>query len=143
MAFTRQQLDKIYNRTSGFCHLCHKKLARINYGNRTCRGGWEVEHSNPRSKGGTDHPNNLFAACVQCNVDKGNRHTRTARAWNGKSCAPLGREKRKQAKFENGLAVATLVGLAGAALAGPFGAVVGATAGVLFGSSQNPDQRLF
>lgn len=139
MAFDKKQLEWIYNRTSGYCHICGKKLARTNYGKLGAKGAWEVEHSVPRCKGGTDHLNNLFPAHVSCNREKQAVSTRTCRAWNGKSKAPLGREKRKQAKFENGAIGAACGGLAGLALAGPVGAVIGALTGGHIGASQNPD----
>jgi len=140
MRFTTQQIDAIYHRTTGYCHLCHKKLSRKNYGVSGARGAWHIEHSRPRSKGGTDHMNNLFPACIQCNCDKSDMTTRTARTWNGKTCAPLSREKRKQAKFEGGVAGAIAGGLAGGAVAGPVGAFFGAVTGACIGSSQNPDR---
>jgi 5-methylcytosine-specific restriction endonuclease McrA len=141
MPFDKQVLARIYRRTSGYCHLCHAKLSLKNYGLSGKRGAWQVEHSVPRSKGGTDHLNNLFAACVSCNCDKSNRTTRTARGWNGKTGAPLNGEKRKQAKFANGFGGAIAGGLAGAAIAGPFGAIVGVVTGACVGSSHNPDHR--
>ena len=141
MPFDKQILTRIYRRTSGYCHLCHAKLALKNYGLSGKKGAWQVEHSVPRSKGGTDHLNNLFPACVCCNCDKSNRTTRTARGWNGKTCAPLNGEKRRQAKFQNGLAGAIAGGLAGATIAGPIGAIVGVVTGACVGSSQNPDRR--
>jgi hypothetical protein len=140
MKFDKRQLDSIYRRTSGYCHICHMKLALRNYGHTGTKGAWQVEHSVPRSRGGTDHLNNLFAACVSCNHEKSNKTTRTARGWNGKTSAPLNHVKRKQAKFENGFAAAILGGFAGVAIAGPIGAVVGAVTGACVGSSQNPDR---
>ncbi len=139
MKFTNQELDGIYQRSSGYCHLCHRKLARRNYGVNGARGAWHVEHSRPRAKGGTDHLNNLFAACVGCNCSKRAVTTRTARRWNGKTRAPLNPTRRKQAKFSNGLAGAVVGGLAGAVVAGPVGAVFGAVTGAGIGSSRNPD----
>jgi len=141
MSFDKQTLSRIYRRTSGYCHLCHAKLALKNYGQNGKRGAWQIEHSVPRSKGGTDHLNNLFAACVSCNCDKSSKTTRTARSWNGKTCAPLGMEKRKQAKFENGLAGAIACGIAGGAIGGPVGLIVGALTGACVGSSGNPDRK--
>lgn len=140
MPYTQQQLDAVYRRSSGCCHLCHKKLARTNHGVQGARGAWHVDHSIPRSKGGTDHLNNLFAACIKCNIGKSNKTTRTARRWKGKARAPLSLEKRQQAKSENGMAGAIAGGLAGAAFAGPFGAFVGAVTGACIGSSENPDR---
>lgn len=141
MPYTKQQLNAIYRRTSGYCHLCHKKLSRKNYGVLGTRGAWHVDHSNPRSNGGSDRMNNLYAACVKCNCDKSNRTTRTARRWNGKTCAPLNPEKRKQAKFKDGVAGAIALGLAGGAVAGPVGIFVGAVTGACIGSSGNPDRK--
>lgn len=141
MLYTKQQLDAVYRQSSGYCHLCHKKLSRKNHGVHGARGAWHIDHSKPRSKGGTDHPNNLRAACIECNLDKSDRTTRTARRWNGKSRAPLGPDKRRQAKVDNGLAGAIAGGLAGAAVAGPFGALMGTLAGACLGSSQNPDPK--
>jgi hypothetical protein len=141
MPFDKQILTRIYRRTSGYCHLCHSKLSLKNYGRPGERGAWHVEHSVPRSKGGTDHLNNLFPACVTCNSEKSNRTTRTARGWNGKQCAPLNQEKRKQAKFENGLAGAVAGGFALGVIAGPLGAIVGAVTGACIGSAKNPDHK--
>lgn len=38
------------------------------------RKGWEVDHSNPKSKGGTDSPRNLQAMQTKANRSKGNRY---------------------------------------------------------------------
>jgi 5-methylcytosine-specific restriction endonuclease McrA len=35
------------------------------------RGVWEVEHSVARAKCGSNHGNNLYAACITCNRSKG------------------------------------------------------------------------
>lgn len=141
MLFTKQELNAIYRRSTGYCHLCHKKLSRNNYGAHGARGSWHVEHSKPRSRGGTDHINNLYAACIRCNLEKGDMTTRTSRKWNDKTCAPLSPEKRKQAQFENGFAGAITGGLAGVVVAGPIGAVIGVLTGACIGSSQNPDRK--
>jgi len=140
MQFDKQTLAHIYHRTSGYCHLCHSKLALINYGRVGKRGAWHVEHSVPRSKGGADHLNNLFAACIDCNLNKSNRTTKTARGWNGKTRAPLSPEKRHRAKTENGILGAVGGGAVGFAVAGPVGAVIGALAGGHLGASANPDK---
>ena len=50
---------------------CRKKLAFTNYGRYGKKGAWEVDHSNPISKGGTDYFRNLVPACVECNRSKG------------------------------------------------------------------------
>jgi 5-methylcytosine-specific restriction endonuclease McrA len=140
MNATKEQLDKIYRRTCGYCHICHKKLARTNYARLGTKGAWEIEHSIPRSKGGTDHMNNLFPAHISCNRDKGNVTSRTARARNGKTRCPLSPKSRNEAKTENGLLGAACGGLAGLAVGGPVGAVIGALAGGSLAASQNPDK---
>ena len=81
MVFTDDQLDAIYDRTSGYCHICRKKLAFKNYGKLGQRGAWEVEHSRAQAKGGTDRLNNLYPACITCNRRKGTRTTRTLRSF--------------------------------------------------------------
>lgn len=139
MKYTEEQLDCIYSRTSGYCHICHKKLSRRNYAKYGERGAWEVDHSKARVNGGADHTNNYFAACIGCNRQKCDSTTATARQWNGKQRAPLSRERRKEAKFKNGVAGAFLGGLCGAVL-GPGGAVVGSIIGACVGGGQNPDR---
>ncbi len=89
MGFTDEELNYIYDRISGYCHICRKKLAFKNYGLFGARSAWEVEHSNPKSRGGTNHLNNLYAACIPCNRSKNNLSTRTARAAYGNRKAPL------------------------------------------------------
>jgi hypothetical protein len=139
MAFTDEKLDLIYHKTTGYCHICHRKLARRNYGLLGERGAWEVEHANPRSKGGTDHLNNLYPACIICNRDKSNRTTKTARSWHDKKRAPLSPAKRKAAKSHN-----AVLGAAGGAVLGsmfgPAGAAFGAMIGGIWGHEENPDQ---
>ena len=84
--------------------------------------------------------NNLFAACIECNREKSDLSTRTARRWNGKTRAPLSRGKRKQAKTENAILGAVGGGAVGFAVGGPVGAVIGVLAGGHFGASRNPDK---
>jgi len=140
MAYSEEQLSDIYDRTSGYCHICKKKLAYSNYGELGARGAWEVEHSKPRAKGGTSSLGNLRAACITCNRSKGTDLTRTARARHGRSRAPLSRSQRKQARLENTL-VGGLIGVAaGAILGGRKGAVVGGAIGAGLGYKKNPDE---
>jgi 5-methylcytosine-specific restriction endonuclease McrA len=138
MAWTDDQLEAIYDRTSGYCHLCSKKLAYTNYASTGSRGAWEVEHSVPKACGGTDRMNNLYAACIDCNRSKQARSTRNCRAQNGRSRAPLNRRARKTARTQSALAGAGLGALLGSAF-GPFGAVVGGALGAHLGHKENPD----
>jgi len=140
MPYSKPQLDAIYRQTSGYCHLCGKKVARNNHGKLGRRGAWHVDHSRPVSRGGRNYMNNLRAACIVCNLDKSNQTTRTARRRNGITRAPMNPEQRRKAKSANGVAGAIAGGLAGAAFAGPFGALVGGVAGACIGSSGNPDR---
>ena len=139
MVFSSEQLNEIYDRTCGNCHICHKKLAFKNYGVFGARGAWEVEHSNPQAKGGTNRLNNLYPACVTCNRSKGASSTRSARAKNGKSRAPLSTEKRKKAKVENAV-VGGAAGAAAGSILGPAGALVGALIGAHLAHKKNPDK---
>jgi 5-methylcytosine-specific restriction endonuclease McrA len=140
MNYAEDQLDRIYRKTSGYCHLCHTKLSRKNHGRRGERGAWQVDHSVPRAKGGTDHLNNLKPACISCNLDKSAQTTRTARGRNGKTRSPLSVEKRMQAKNENAFLGAVGGGVAGFAVAGPVGAIFGALTGGHLAGSANPDK---
>lgn len=139
MSFRDDQLDAIYERTSGYCHICHKKVSRANYGTFGARGAWEVEHSRPRVAGGTDRGNNLYPACISCNRSKCDGNTRTARRRNGYSRAPLSRARRAKARTQNAIAGGILVGAIGAAVFGPPGALFGSILGTVIGHKQNPD----
>lgn len=138
MAWTSDQLNDIYDRTTGYCHLCSKKLAFDNYGSPGSRGAWEVEHSVPKACGGTDRMSNLYAACIPCNRSKRARSTRACRAENGRSRAPLNRTARRSAKAESALAGAGLGAFFGSVF-GPLGTIVGGAIGAHIGHKENPD----
>ena len=138
MSYDDATLKRIYDRTSGYCHLCGKKMSFTNYARLGRKGAWEIEHSVPRAKGGTDHPNNLFGAHIVCNRDKSDRTTQTVRKWHGRTRAPLSREERKQARNANtagGAVIGGLVGLAG----GPAGVLIGSLIGAGIGNSLKPE----
>jgi uncharacterized protein YcfJ len=92
----------------------------------------------PRALGGTDHLNNLYAACVSCNRSKGTLHTRTVRARHGRARAPLSRSKRETARGENAFLGGVFGGLVGA-LMGPGVAIVCGLLGLGLGYHANPD----
>lgn len=79
MKQTKPRLRRIYDKTDGQCEYCGKEITWTNYGKYDVRGGWHVDHSQPRSRGGTNHLNNLFPACIKCNLDKGDQPGRTYR----------------------------------------------------------------
>jgi len=138
MAYGEYELNWIYDRTDGDCHLCGKKLSFINYARFGFRGAWEVEHSIPRSMGGTDHLNNLFAACITCNRSKRACSTRVCRSQYGRRRAPYRKETKQQIIRDNtitGSVIGGAVGLVG----GPWGSALGAYIGGRIGRSLNPN----
>jgi len=137
--YTDEELSRIYDRTSGYCHLCWRKLAFTNYNKPGRRGAWEVEHSNARANGGSDRLANLYPAHITCNRSKQARSTRSARAEYGYRSAPLSAEARKKAKVRNALTGGALGALAGA-LVGPGWPFVGAAIGAGLGHKRNPDK---
>ena len=136
--YNDHQLSRIYDRTSGYCHICRKKLAFTNYGRPRSRGAWEIEHSVPRVNGGTDHGNNLYAACIPCNRTKGSGSTRSARNANGRTRSPLSRKARIEKRQGNKIVGGGTGALIGSAF-GPVGTIVGGIFGLLLGSSIDID----
>jgi len=133
-----QRLNAIYDRTGGYCHICHKKLAFQSYAAFGRRGAWEIEHSVPRVLGGTDRLCNLYPACIRCNRQKQHVSTRTARHWNGQTRAPRSAERRRQLKSENTWAGAELGFLLGAPFGG-VGAILGPIVGGYLGRAAKAD----
>ena len=79
MSFDKEVLFRIFKKNEGYCYHCGKKLAFDKYGDTHSKGGWEVDHSVPVSKGGTGHLNNLLPSCIPCNRTKGDLTTRQYR----------------------------------------------------------------
>lgn len=71
MAYDTSRLQRIFDKTGGRCEYCRTDLVWSSYGSPDNIGSWEIDHSVPQSKGGTDHLNNLFPACTECNRQKG------------------------------------------------------------------------
>lgn len=101
MDYSKEFRRKVFDKTSGRCHLCGGGLFINNFGAIEKKGAWEIEHSIPKSKGGTDHLNNLYPAHIDCNRSKSNRTTRSVRAKYGRTRAPYSEEKAAEAKIEN------------------------------------------
>ena len=133
-------LKRVFDRSSGKCHICHKQLAFNNYNQPGTRGAWHVEHSRPRARGGSDRLNNLYPAHIYCNIAKGVTTSRTARKVHGLTRAPLSAKARRTAKVENGVVGGAFGMVVGAALAGPAGVLLGGLLGSKFGYDQNPDR---
>jgi len=139
MAYSDERLEQIFDRTSGYCHLCGGKLSFCNYGIYGARGAWEVEHSIPQCEGGSEHLNNLYAAHISCNRRKQAICTRKARAQYGRTKAPLSSRRRAEAKSRNSVSGAFIGGTLGALIGGPWGAVIGAAIGGKSEYDRNPD----
>lgn len=119
----------IFARTQGRCHICRGRLTFANYAMHGRRGAWEIEHSRPRSRGGTDHGNNLYAAHIDCNRTKGVRSTRSARGEHGFAAAPRSAEATERDAQSLGI----LGGLIGAVIVPPHLRLVGLIAGAVLG----------
>lgn len=68
-AWKKKQLTKQDRR----CHYCKCKMDTTTYspGEQFPLNAVTVDHVVPRSRGGSDHPNNLVLACFGCNSTKG------------------------------------------------------------------------
>lgn len=138
MSYSSEALNWIYDRTDGRCHLCWKKLSFRNYAQSGGRGAWEVEHSLPRSLGGTDHLNNLFPACIGCNRSKATRSSRIIRSQSGLRRAPYCKVKKQQIRRDNSFVYGAVGAMVGS-VAGPLGTAIGAFVGASIGDSIDPD----
>jgi 5-methylcytosine-specific restriction endonuclease McrA len=129
----KQRREKVFRKTDGHCHICHKPMVLSNYANFPAKGAWEVDHSNPKSNGGSDHLNNLYAAHVSCNRSKRDASTRAARRNHGHTRAPYSKEAKQSMKSDNAV-VGTIIGGTVGLLFGPLGMVIGAGIGAALGS---------
>jgi 5-methylcytosine-specific restriction endonuclease McrA len=132
----KEILRKIYQKTDGYCHLCHKKLSFNNYGQHGTKGGWHKEHSLAKANGGTDHLNNLLPACISCNFSKGIKSTKKVRRKNGVNRAPFSKIKKEKIKTTNTLATAAGGALIGSYF-GPGGIIIGGLIGGIFGNNNS------
>lgn len=138
MAKDVQKLRRIYAKTDGQCHVCHRKLSFQNHGKWGQRGAWHVDHSVAKARGGSDHMNNLLPACIGCNLDKATISSRTIRKYYGTTRAPYCREKKQRIREDNtttGALIGGMIGLIG----GPWGVVIGATIGGMIGNDNSPN----
>lgn len=108
MKVTPELKRAVYARSGGDCHICHDPVGPRSYGRLESPLGWEIDHSVPRSRGGTDRLNNLYPAHIDCNRSKGAKSTRTARRAFGYGAAPLSLAQRAEARQ-----LALLVGVGG------------------------------
>ncbi len=74
MPYDDEVINYVYDKTKRYCYYCGKRLSFVNYGKLGERGSWEIDHSKPRAKNGSNHLNNLVPACIECNRDKKTLH---------------------------------------------------------------------
>ena len=68
---------KMFERQQGRCCYCKRKMippcaSNMNWGRKAT-----VEHLQPKSQGGADHPSNYALACFKCN----NERSKTNMSW--------------------------------------------------------------
>ena len=63
--------DETWEKGDGFCSLCGRKLVQKN-GMYRKRSAWQADHSNPKSRGGTDNIRNMNPICTKCNNKRSN-----------------------------------------------------------------------
>ena len=98
MGWTEEHKVAALERTGWRCHVCHQPHDLAGYGVT-----WEMDHSVPLARGGHDHANNRYVACVSCNRSKGTRSSRSARLDHGYTRAPLPTDQRVQLAIGYGI----------------------------------------
>jgi hypothetical protein len=73
--YSTDEIYEIFIHGAEMCHLCGRRLELGAYGVNDHPRGWEVEHGNPLSRGGTETLRNLRPACIKCNRSKGSKTT--------------------------------------------------------------------
>lgn len=124
IVFSKQygDVDAIWRRTNGKCHLCHQDVELHTYGCLRLYGGQagSVDHMVPRYFGGTNDPDNLRIAHQSCNSRRGIRDPEEVRLeLAGRSDEPrsAGQEVLRAVAFTGG--GAALGGLLALATADP------------------------
>jgi len=138
-SYSKKELDDIYNKTEGYCNITGIKLSRINYSNPDGRCQWTVDHSNARVKGGSDLSRNLFPVSAPINRMKGDKSTRTARRWFGRTGPPLTKQEKQVKRLLNTAGFGLLgFGVGVIIKKSPWLAALGTSAGAWFGYTRNP-----
>ncbi len=76
MAYSMAVLETLHVRQDGRCFLCDRRIRFKNYGSSSGKKNrWEVDHGNPRSRGGVSDLRNLHAVCAPCNRRKSDMTT--------------------------------------------------------------------
>lgn len=132
--FDDEKKLKVYEKTDGYCHLCNKRVIKKNYGVIGARGAWEIDHSIPVSKGGSNHMNNYQPACISCNRQKGNTSTKSARLSKGLTAVPKSKKYKAELRKKKILVRAGAGATVGMGF-GLIGSIIGAVTGALIGAS--------
>jgi len=67
--WTEEERNYIFNKTKGRCRHCNKPIVFKNR-MKGQRGAWHVDHGRSLQNSGSNHLKNLWALCVDCNLDK-------------------------------------------------------------------------
>ena len=129
--FDEKTVAAIFERSRGRCHLCGKKVVRVNYGARDRYGAWEVDHSIPVSRGATDHLNNLYPAHVRCNRRKQARSSSSVRRGYGRTRAPMSAAADLRARLKQAAGGAVAAAIVGVRFGGPAGLLFGLIGGIV------------
>lgn len=73
MALRARQRQAIWERDNYTCRYCGMQIIRLREWHSWAKrwvGLIHTDHIVPRSKGGSDHPDNLVTACRDCNLAK-------------------------------------------------------------------------
>lgn len=71
MGYSEEEKQYYFNeKPKGHCRHCGKIIVYSHYGDRNKSTGWEIDHSNPKARGGTNNPRNLYSVCSKCNMKK-------------------------------------------------------------------------
>lgn len=135
--YSDELLERVFEKTDGRCHLCGGTLRIQSYG-RGGRYGWEVEHSVPLARGGSENLRNLFPAHGTCNRAKGTSDSRSARKMFGLEKRPLSRAEQDRVRGERAWLGVAIGGLLLAPL-GAGAALVGAVTGAAIGHRADPE----
>lgn len=74
MAYTDDELNEIFDKNNGQCHICCGREGRLAFSNYGCfgeRGAWEVSHRKSVACGGSDSMRNKLPAHISCNRSNG------------------------------------------------------------------------
>jgi hypothetical protein len=72
---------EVWGRGDGICPLCGIRMAKDNGVNGEF-AAWQVDHSNPQNRGGTDSHRNTNAICAKCNRKKSDKYRSLSQARN-------------------------------------------------------------